>query len=78
MLALRSSENLMQVSIIFWGLWLLPLGFLVSAVDVARQARDGTADQVMEGALFFHAAYANVSFRGRTRVGRLAGHVFYR
>src|SRR5262245_42389330 len=28
-LAVRSSENLMQVSIIFWGLWLLPLGFFV-------------------------------------------------
>jgi spore germination cell wall hydrolase CwlJ-like protein len=48
------------------------------ALEVAREARDGRADQVMEGALFFHAAYANISFRGRTRVGRLAGHVFYR
>lgn len=28
-LAVRSSDNLMQVSIIFWGVWLLPLGFLV-------------------------------------------------
>ncbi len=28
-LAVRSSDNLMQVSIIFWGLWLLPFGFLV-------------------------------------------------
>ncbi|HYD11869.1 MAG TPA: cell wall hydrolase [Allosphingosinicella sp.] len=49
-----------------------------TAVEVAREARDGTSDQVMEGALFFHAAYARVNFRGRTRVGRLAGHVFYR
>jgi spore germination cell wall hydrolase CwlJ-like protein len=48
------------------------------ALDVARQARDGTAAPVMEGALFFHAAYANMSFRGRTRIGRLGGHVFYR
>lgn len=48
------------------------------ALEVAREARHGLSDQVMEGALFFHAAYANVNFRGRTRVGRLAGHVFYR
>jgi spore germination cell wall hydrolase CwlJ-like protein len=48
------------------------------ALEIARQARDGTAEPVMEGALFFHAAYANVSFRGRTRLGRIAGHVFYR
>jgi N-acetylmuramoyl-L-alanine amidase len=49
-----------------------------TAVEVAREARDGTAAQVMDGALFFHASYANMSFRGRRRVGRLAGQVFYR
>jgi hypothetical protein len=27
--SLRSSENLMQFSVVFWGLWLLPLGWLV-------------------------------------------------
>jgi spore germination cell wall hydrolase CwlJ-like protein len=48
------------------------------ALEVSRQARDGSAAPVMEGALFFHAASANMTFRGRTRVGRLAGHVFYR
>ncbi len=48
------------------------------AVEVAREARDGDAEHVMPGALFFHAAYANVNFRGRTRVGRLGDHVFYR
>ena len=47
------------------------------ALAVAREARDGSPDQVMEGALFFHAAYA-APFRGRTRVGRIAGHIFYR
>ena len=26
---MRSSDNLMQVSVIFWGLWLVPLGYLV-------------------------------------------------
>jgi len=28
-LTMRSSDNLMQVSVIFWGLWLVPLGYLV-------------------------------------------------
>jgi spore germination cell wall hydrolase CwlJ-like protein len=49
-----------------------------AAVQVAREARNGSAEPVMEGALFFHAAYANMSFRGRTRIGRLGGHIFYR
>ncbi|HTU11010.1 MAG TPA: cell wall hydrolase [Allosphingosinicella sp.] len=49
-----------------------------TAVEVAREARHGASDQVMDGALFFHAASANMSFRGRQRIGRLAGHVFYR
>ena len=48
------------------------------ALEVAREAREGSAAQVMDGALFFHASYANMSFRGRQRIGRLAGHVFYR
>ncbi len=48
------------------------------ALEVAREARDGRAEPVMEGALFFHAAYARVNFRGRTRLGRLGDHVFYR
>ena len=47
------------------------------ALEVARQARDGNAAPVMEGALFFHAAYAG-PFRGRTRLGRIGGHIFYR
>ena len=47
------------------------------ALAVAREARDGSAAPVMEGALFFHAAYAG-PFRGRVRVGRIAGHIFYR
>lgn len=49
-----------------------------TAVAVAREARDGNREQVMDGALFFHSASANMSFRGRQRIGRLAGHVFYR
>jgi spore germination cell wall hydrolase CwlJ-like protein len=48
------------------------------AMDIARQAAEGTAEPVMEGALFFHAAYAGNVFRGRTRLGRIGGHVFYR
>jgi len=49
-----------------------------TAVSVAREARHGESDQVMNGALFFHSASANMTFRGRQRIGRLAGHVFYR
>ena len=48
------------------------------AMDIAREAASGNAEPVMEGALFFHAAYAGNVFRGRTRLGRIGGHVFYR
>lgn len=47
------------------------------ALEVSREARDGTAAPVIGGALFFHAAYA-APFRGLTRVGRIGDHVFYR
>lgn len=49
------------------------------AVDVAREARDGDSDQVVHGALFFHAANAGISWGGRrTRLARVGDHVFYR
>ncbi|HYI49396.1 MAG TPA: cell wall hydrolase [Allosphingosinicella sp.] len=48
-----------------------------TAVEIARQARDGTHPPVIGNALFFHAAYAP-PFRGRARVGRIGDHVFYR
>jgi N-acetylmuramoyl-L-alanine amidase len=48
-----------------------------TAVEIARQARDGSHPPVIGNALFFHAAYA-APFRGRTRVGRIGDHVFYR
>ena len=48
-----------------------------TAVEIARQARDGAHPPVIGNALFFHAAYA-APFRGRTRVGRIGDHVFYR
>lgn len=47
------------------------------ALEVSREARAGTAEPVVGNALFFHAAYA-APFRGRTRVTRIGGHVFYR
>ena len=47
------------------------------ALEIAREVRDGNAEPVMEGALFFHASYAR-PFRGRSRVGRIGGHIFYR
>jgi N-acetylmuramoyl-L-alanine amidase len=48
-----------------------------TAVEISRQARDGTHPPVIGNALFFHAAYA-APFRGRARVGRIGNHVFYR
>jgi spore germination cell wall hydrolase CwlJ-like protein len=48
-----------------------------TAVEIARQARDGALPPVIGNALFFHAAYA-APFRGRVRVGRIGDHVFYR
>lgn len=48
-----------------------------TAVEIARLARDGDHPPVIGNALFFHAAYA-APFRGRTRVGRIGNHVFYR
>jgi N-acetylmuramoyl-L-alanine amidase len=48
-----------------------------TAVEIARQARDGDHPPVIGNALFFHAAYA-APFRGRIRVGRIGDHVFYR
>lgn len=48
-----------------------------TAVEIARQARDGDHPPVIGNALFFHAAYA-APFRGRVRVGRIGDHVFYR
>jgi N-acetylmuramoyl-L-alanine amidase len=48
-----------------------------TAVEISRQARDGTHPPVIGNALFFHAAYA-APFRGRALVGRIGNHVFYR
>lgn len=51
-----------------------------SAVEVSRQAREGNAEPVAPGALFFHAAYASADsfFRTRQRVATLGDHIFYR
>ena len=46
------------------------------AVAIAAETLRGQTEDVVPGALFFHAAYAPMS--GRKRVGRIGGHVFYR
>lgn len=46
------------------------------AVAIAAETLRGGTEDVVPGALFFHAAYAPMS--GRRRVGRIGGHVFYR
>lgn len=51
-----------------------------SAEAIAREALDGTAPEVVPGAVFFHATYIapNSWFRTRKRVTTLGDHVFYR
>lgn len=47
------------------------------AVEIARAVRDGAADRVTNGALFFRAPHG-APFRGRTRTTTIGGHHFYR
>jgi len=47
------------------------------AVEIARAVRDGEAERVTNGALFFRAHYG-APFPGRTRVATIGGHAFYR
>lgn len=47
------------------------------ALALAREARAGARAPGIGNALFFHAAHVP-AFRGRTRVARLGGHIFYR
>ena len=51
-----------------------------SSLEIARSALDGTAPQVVPGAVFFHATYIapNSWFRSRQRVATLGQHIFYR
>ncbi|TVV73279.1 cell wall hydrolase [Sphingomonas solaris] len=51
-----------------------------SAVSVSREATAGRSADVVEGAMFFRAAYSapDSFFRTRTRVATLGDHVFYR
>lgn len=51
-----------------------------TAVEVARQAMAGDAEQVVPGAVFYHAAYQapNAFFRKRTKLSTVGDHVFYR
>lgn len=48
-----------------------------NAVAVAQIAHEGTWRSPVEGALFFHAAYASPGWR-LTRIARVDNHVFYR
>lgn len=51
-----------------------------TAVEVARQAMAGNADQVVPGAVFYHAVHQapNRFFRTRERISMVGDHVFYR
>ncbi|WP_419808627.1 cell wall hydrolase [Sphingomonas sp.] len=46
------------------------------AVAIAAETLRGDGEEVVPGALFFHAAYSPMP--GRVRVGQIGGHVFYR
>ena len=50
------------------------------AVEVARQAMAGDAEQVVPGAVFYHAVHQppNRFFRTRERISMVGDHVFYR
>jgi spore germination cell wall hydrolase CwlJ-like protein len=50
-----------------------------TAVQVAEDAMNGDAPQVVGNALFFHTASSSGSFvGGRQMVARIGGHIFYR
>ena len=51
-----------------------------TALDVSREAMDGNAENVAQGAMFFRAAYAgdNAFFRKREHVATIGGQLFYR
>lgn len=46
------------------------------AVAIAAETLQGDGDDVVPGALFFHASYSPMP--GHARVGQIGGHVFYR
>lgn len=50
-----------------------------TAVEVSREARTGESDDLVNGAIFYNAAYQPSAFmRSRTRVTQLGDHIFYR
>lgn len=76
MLAWRSSENLLNASIIFWGLWLAPLGWLVF--------RSGFLPRTLGVLLMFGAVYYVTYFGGtvldpgyeKTLFAKVMGYAF--
>jgi N-acetylmuramoyl-L-alanine amidase len=48
-----------------------------TALEIARDAREGISEPVIGDALFFHAAYAG-GIGNHRQVGRIGGHIFYR
>lgn len=51
-----------------------------TALEVSRQAMAGNGDQVVPGAVFYHAAHQapNRFFRTRQRISMVGDHIFYR
>ncbi|KKC25678.1 cell wall hydrolase [Sphingomonas sp. SRS2] len=51
-----------------------------TAIEVSRQAMAGHGEQIVPGAVFYHAAYQapNRFFKTRERISMVGDHVFYR
>lgn len=51
-----------------------------SAVEVSRQAMAGHGEQIVPGAVYYHAAWSspNRFFRTRQRISTVGDHIFYR
>jgi hypothetical protein len=75
-LAWRSSENLMRASIVFWGLWLLPLGWLAIR---SRLVPRTLGILLMLGAPYYLAFYVGLIFQPgyeKTLFAQVLGFVF--
>jgi hypothetical protein len=72
MLALRHSDNLMRTSLIFWGLWLFPLGWLVLRSGFTPRT---LGVLLMVGGFFYLFIFVGTVFNPAYETTRLAGIV---
>lgn len=75
MLALQSSDSLMRMSVIFWGLWLFPLGWLVFRSGIAPRP---LGVMLIVGGFFYVFAFGGTVLNpayDTTLFGRITGIV---